>query len=105
MSSANGVDNSFYVLVFLKKLDAKLEKGIREFLAIALVSLLAKWYAAVVVGLLHEEPDPIELKEQHVGAERGINSEHVQALLTSVLQWHWEWQEDRRDAWVLGFSQ
>ena len=46
-------------------------------------------------------------KELHVGAERGINCEHMLSLLTNIifLQRHWEWQEDRRDdAWVLGSS-
>ena len=38
-------------LVFLKKLDAKLEEGNRLFRAIALMSVLPKWCAVVVVGL------------------------------------------------------
>ena len=48
-SGASGVEQ-----ISLKKPDAKLEECIRGFRAIALVSVLAKWYAAVVVGLLHE---------------------------------------------------
>ena len=32
----------------------------------------------------------------HVGAERGVNCEHMQALVTNKFQRHWEWQEDRR---------
>ena len=32
----------------------------------------------------------------HVGAERGVNCEHMQAMVTNMLQRHWEWQEDRR---------
>ena len=39
----------------------------------------AKSYAAVVVGLLQEEPEPIEWKDLHVGAKRGVNCEHRQA--------------------------
>ena len=31
-----------------------------------------------------------------VGAERGVNCEHMQGLLTNLLQKHWEWQERRR---------
>ena len=27
--------------------------------------------------------------------ERGVNCEHIGALLTNILQRHWEWQEDR----------
>ena len=38
----------------------------------------------------------IEWVSLHVGAERGVNSEHMQALLTNKLQRHWEWPEDRR---------
>ena len=48
------------------------------------MSVLAKWHAAVVVGLLHEELEPAEWKELHVGAKGGINCEHVQALLTNI---------------------
>ena len=55
------------------------------------MSVLAKWCAAVVVGLLHEEQEPLEWKELHVGAERCINCDP------------WEWQEDRRDCWMPGF--
>ena len=85
-------------LVFLKTLDAKQGKGIRGFRAIALMSVLAKWCAALVVGLQHEELEPIESKQLHVEAERGINCEHMQAVLTNIPQRHWEWQEDGRDA-------
>ena len=31
-----------------------------------------------------------------MGAERGVNCEHMQALMTNIFQRHWEWQEDRR---------
>ena len=31
-----------------------------------------------------------------MGAERGVNCGHVQALLTNIQQRHWEWLEDRR---------
>ena len=41
----------------------------------------------------------------HVGAERRVNFEHVQALLTIIYKRHWEWQEDRRDEWTRGFLQ
>ena len=42
-------------LVFLKKPDAKIEKGLRGFRAMALPSVVAKWYTTVLVDLLHEE--------------------------------------------------
>ena len=69
------------------------------------MSVLAKCYAAVVVGLLQEEWETLEWEELHVGAERGINCEHMQALLANILQRHWEWLlEDRRDVRVPLFS-
>ena len=43
--------------VFLKKPDAKLEKGLRGFRAIALLSVFSKWYATVLVDMLHEEKE------------------------------------------------
>ena len=78
-------------LVFLKKPDAKLEKGLRGFRAIALLSVFCKWYATVLVGLLHEEMESVEWKSLHVEAERGVNCEHMQALVTNMFQRHWEW--------------
>ena len=48
------------------------------------------------MDLLHEEKEPIEWMSLHVGAERGVNCEHMQGLLTNLLQKHWEWQENRR---------
>ena len=68
-------------LVFLKKPDARLERDLRGSRAIALLSVLSKWYTSVFVGLVH------------VGAERGVNCEHMQAFLTDILQRHCE--EDR----------
>ena len=55
--------------VFLKK-PAMLEKGLRGFRAIALLSVFSKWYKTVLVDLLHE---PIEWWSLHMGAERGVN--------------------------------
>ena len=90
-------------LVFLKKLDAKLENGIRGFRAFALMSVLAKWYAAGVVGLLHEEPEPIGWRSCML-VPRGVSTVSIcTVLLANILQRHSEWQEDRRDARVLGF--
>ena len=48
-------------LVLLEEFDAGSEKGIRErgVRAIALMSVLARWCAVVVVGMLQEEPLPL----------------------------------------------
>ena len=51
--------------VSLKKPNVKLDFG-------------TKWFAAVVVCLLQED---VEWRELHFGAERGLNCEHMQALL------------------------
>ena len=53
--------------------------------------------------MLHEEKEPIEWSCLHVDAERAVNCEHMQALLTNILQRHWEWQEDRRTDLQSGF--
>ena len=82
--------------MFLKKPDARLEKGLRGFPVIALLSVFSKWYTTVLVDLLQEEKDPIEWMSLHVGAERGVNCEHTQGLMTNLLQKHWKWQENRR---------
>ena len=66
-----------------KKPTPNLKKGLREFRAIALLSVFSKWYTTVV-DLLHEEKEPIEWRNLHVGAERGVNFEHMQALLTNT---------------------
>ena len=44
-------------------------KGIRGYRAITLMSLMAKWYAAMVVLLLSKEKEPEEWNELRVGCE------------------------------------
>ena len=72
------------------------KKGLRGFRAIALLSVFSEWFTTVLVDLLHEEKEPVEWKRLHVGAERGVSCEHMQALVTNSFKRHWEWQEDRR---------
>ena len=60
------------------------------------LSVFSEWYTTVLVDMLHDEKEPSEWKRLHVGAERGVNCEHMQALVTNIFQRHWEWQEDRR---------
>ena len=43
------------------------------------------------MDLPHEEKQPVEWRRLHVGAERGVNCEHMPCS-----QRNWEWQEDRR---------
>ena len=77
-----------------KKNDVRSEKHLRGLRAIALLSDLSEWNTSVLVELLHEEKEPIMWGRLHVGAEERVDCEHMQALMTNVLQWHWEWQED-----------
>ena len=94
MSSTRGVQN-FSARVPKKKKDAKLEKDLRGFRAIALLSVFSKWYTTVLVHPPHKD-EPIEWRNLHVGAERGVNCEHMHAAVKNILQRRWEWQEDRR---------
>ena len=50
-------------LVFLKKTDARLEKGHRGFRVIAPLSVFSKWHTTVLVDMLQDEKEPIEWKK------------------------------------------
>ena len=76
--------------------DGDCVRGSSLFRAIEHFGVFSKWYTTVLVDMLREEKEPIEWKGLHVGAERGVNCEHMQALVTNIFQRHWEWQEDRR---------
>ena len=58
---------------------------LRGFRAIALLSVFFKWYTTVLMDRQHEEKEPFEWRNLHVQAERGVNCEHMQALLTNIL--------------------
>ena len=90
-----GVENSS-PRVPQKSQTPSLKRAYGGFRAIALLSVFSKWYTTVLVDMLHDEKEPSEWKRLHVGAERGVNCEHMQALVTNIFQRHWEWQEDRR---------
>ena len=70
---------------FIVIMYAKLGKGLRGFRAIALPNVFSKWYSTVLVDLLHEEKGAIEWMSLHVGAETGVNCEHMQALVTNIV--------------------
>ena len=61
--------------MFLKKPEAKLEKGLRGFRAIALLSV----FSQMVRDRLGDMLKPSEWKRLHVEAERGggVNCEHM----------------------------
>ena len=54
-------------LVFLRKPDAAPEKGIRSYRAIALTSVMSKWYARCILLRLEKEKEPEKWKNRHVG--------------------------------------
>ena len=82
-------------LVFLRKLDAAPRKGIRSYRAIALTSVMSKWYASCIILLLENEKELVKWKVLHVGGMDGTSCQHLQILATNSLQKHWEWQEER----------
>ena len=83
-------------LVFLKKARRQARTRPTRVPCDSTAECVSKWYTTVLVHLFHEENAPVVWEGLHVGAERGVNCEHMQALVTNIFQRHWEWQEDRR---------
>ena len=55
-------------LVFLRKPDAEPTKGIRIYRAIALTSVMSKWYAScILLRLERERKEPEKWKKLHIG--------------------------------------
>ena len=75
-------------LVFLRKLDAAPKKGIRSYRAIALTSVMSKWCASCIILFLEKEKEPVKWKDLHVGGMDGISCQHLQVLVTNLLQRH-----------------
>ena len=69
-------------LVFLRKPHAEPKKGIRSCRAIALTSVISKWYACCVMMRMEKEKELETWKRPRV-------------LVSNLLQRHWEWQEER----------
>ena len=70
-------------LNFLRKPDAAPRKGIRSYRAIALTSVMSKWYAACVVLRLEKEWCP---KAGNSCMWEGL----VASVVNTVKQKHWE---------------
>ena len=79
-------------LVFLRKPDAAPKKGIRSYRASALTSVMSKWYASCIILFLQKEKEPVKWKDLHVVGMDGISCQHLQVLVTNLLQKHWAWQ-------------
>ena len=82
-------------LVFLRKRDAVPKKEIRSCRAIALTSVMSKWYASCIILRLEREKEPEQWKNLHVGGVDGISCQHLQVIVTNLLQKQGEWQGER----------
>ena len=88
-------------------------KGSRSYRAIALTSVMSKWHASFIILHLEREKEPESQKNLHVGGIDGISCQHLQVMMTHLLQntgngrrngipcdddtcttKHWEWQEE-----------
>ena len=83
-------------MVFLKRADAKLEKGTRGFRVLPLNVPFGQkgmrlWWSGCT-----KTQSRLNGRSLHAGAEGGVNSEHMQAFLTNMLQRHLDWQDNRR---------
>ena len=81
--------------VLLRKPDAAPTKGIRSYRAIALTSVMSKWYASCIFLRLEKEKETEKWENLHIGGVEEISCQHLQVMLTNVIQKHWEWQEER----------
>ena len=77
-------------LAFLRKPDAEPKKEIRSYRAIALTSVMSKWYASCVILRLEKENEPESWKKWHLGGIEGVNCQILQVMITNLLQKHWE---------------
>ena len=69
------------------------------------LALLMRFCAAAASTWSHDAFVSKHIKKwrrQRVGAERAVNSEHVQVLVENLLQTHWTWQEHKNDAVLHG---
>ena len=64
-------------LVFSRKPDAESKKEIRSCRAIALTSVVSKWYASCFILRLEKEKEPESWKRLHVGAYDGISRQYL----------------------------
>ena len=79
-------------LALWRKPDAPAMKGLKAWVAVALVSAMTKWHATPLALFAGTRPESRSLKKLYVGAEHGIGSEHGHVLMTNLLQKHWGWK-------------
>ena len=78
--------------MFLRKPDAAPTEGIRSYRATALTPVMSMWYASCILLRLENEKEPEKWKKLHIGELDGISCQHLQVMMTNVIQKHWEWQ-------------
>ena len=49
-------------------------------------SVMSKWYASCIVLRLEKEKEPENWKNLHIGRVDGISCEHLQVMVTNLLQ-------------------
>ena len=62
------------------------KKGIRSYRAIALTSVMSKWYASCIILCLKKEKELERWKKLHLGGVDGISCQHLQVMMTNLLQ-------------------
>ena len=82
-------------LLFLRKADAAPTEGMRSYRAIALTLVMSKWYASCILLRLEREKEREKWKKLHIGGLDVISCQHLQVMVTNMIQKHWEWQEER----------
>ena len=56
---------------------------------------MSKWYASCNILRLEKEKEPENWKNLNRGGVDGISCQHLQVMMTNLLQKQWEWQEER----------
>ena len=89
-------------LLFLSKQDAEPKKGTRSHRAIALTSVMSKWYASSIILRLKKT---CRRKKLHMGRVAGTSCQHLQVMMTSLPQKHWRMaggNDSHVEAWQCG---
>ena len=106
--------------VFTKNQTRNQRKGTRRYRAIAMTSVMSKWYVTCIILRMKEEKEPESWKRLHVGGVDGVSCQleregepegwkqlhvgvidgtccqHPQALTAQLLQKHWD---RRKNVW------
>ena len=73
-------------------------KGSKVHRAIALTSVMSKWYASCIFLRLEKAKEPEKGEHLHIGGVEEISCQHLQVMVTNLLQKQWERQEERNPA-------